>query len=66
MSPVQEYRCASEITNINGLAKSAYVLEGGHIRYRGTAQELKEKPELLHSAYLLREHSETEIEQASS
>ena len=37
-----------------GLAKSAYVLEGGRIRYRGTAQELKDNPELLHSAYLLR------------
>jgi branched-chain amino acid transport system ATP-binding protein len=37
-----------------GLAKSAYILEGGRIRYRGTAQELKEHPELLHSAYLLR------------
>ena len=37
-----------------GLAKSAYVLEGGRIRYQGTAQELKERPELLHSAYLLR------------
>jgi branched-chain amino acid transport system ATP-binding protein len=37
-----------------GLAKDAYVLEGGRIRYRGTAQELKDHPELLHSAYLLR------------
>lgn len=37
-----------------GLAKKAYILEGGRIRYSGTAQELKEKPELLHSAYLLR------------
>jgi branched-chain amino acid transport system ATP-binding protein len=35
------------------LANGAYVLEGGQIRYRGTAQELKEQPELLHSAYLL-------------
>ena len=48
-----------------GLAKSAYVLEGGVIRYRGTAQELQEKPELLHSAYLLRARSEAEIERAS-
>ena len=47
-----------------GLAKSAYVLEGGRIRYRGTAQELKEQPELLHGAYLLREHSATDIERA--
>jgi branched-chain amino acid transport system ATP-binding protein len=37
-----------------GLATSAYVLEGGRIRYRGTADELKSNPELLHSAYLLR------------
>jgi branched-chain amino acid transport system ATP-binding protein len=37
-----------------GLAKSAYVLEGGRIRYHGTAQELKDNPDLLHSAYLLR------------
>jgi len=37
-----------------GLAKNAYILEGGRIRYEGTAQELKDHPELLHSAYLLR------------
>jgi branched-chain amino acid transport system ATP-binding protein len=37
-----------------GLANAAYVLEGGRIRYRGTARELKENPETLHSAYLLR------------
>ena len=37
-----------------GLANRAFVLEGGRIRYNGTARELKEKPELLHSAYLLR------------
>ena len=37
-----------------GLARSAYVLEGGRIRYHGTAQELKTSPDLLHSAYLLR------------
>jgi branched-chain amino acid transport system ATP-binding protein len=37
-----------------GLANRAYVLGGGRIRYDGTAQELKEHPELLHSAYLLR------------
>ena len=38
-----------------GLAETAYVLEGGRIRYDGTAQRLKDEPELLHSAYLLRE-----------
>jgi branched-chain amino acid transport system ATP-binding protein len=34
------------------LAKSAYVLGNGRVRYHGTAEELKEHPELLHSAYL--------------
>ena len=37
-----------------GLAHRAYVLEGGRIRYEGTAKELTEQPELLRSAYLLR------------
>ena len=37
-----------------GVAQKAYVLEGGRIRYRGTAQALKNDPTLLHSAYLLR------------
>ena len=40
------------------LADSAYVLEGGRIVYRGTAKELKENPEKLHSAYLLRERGD--------
>jgi branched-chain amino acid transport system ATP-binding protein len=35
-----------------GLAKTAYVLEGGRIRYRGSAQELKDRPGVLRSAYL--------------
>jgi branched-chain amino acid transport system ATP-binding protein len=38
-----------------GLANSAYVLEAGRIRYHGTAAELRDNPELLQSAYLLRE-----------
>jgi branched-chain amino acid transport system ATP-binding protein len=38
-----------------GLAKTAYVLEGGRIRYHGSAQRLKDEPELLRSAYLLRD-----------
>jgi branched-chain amino acid transport system ATP-binding protein len=38
------------------LANAAYVLEGGRVRYSGTAAELSAQPELLHSAYLLREH----------
>ncbi|MBO0805599.1 MAG: ATP-binding cassette domain-containing protein [Nocardiopsaceae bacterium] len=37
-----------------GLAAGAYVMEGGVIRYSGTAAELKANPELLRSAYLLR------------
>jgi branched-chain amino acid transport system ATP-binding protein len=37
------------------VAKRAYVLEGGRVRYDGTAEELKAKPELLHSAYLLQD-----------
>jgi branched-chain amino acid transport system ATP-binding protein len=37
-----------------GLAETAYVIESGRIRYSGTAQELKDNPDLLRSAYLLR------------
>ena len=37
-----------------GLAKRAYVMEGGRLRFSGDAHELREKPELLHSAYLYR------------
>ena len=37
------------------LANTVYVLEAGRIRYHGTAAELRENPELLQSAYLLRE-----------
>jgi branched-chain amino acid transport system ATP-binding protein len=37
-----------------GLAKGAYVMEGGRIRFSGQARELRENPELLQSAYLLR------------
>jgi branched-chain amino acid transport system ATP-binding protein len=39
-----------------GVAESAYVLEGGRIRDHGSARELRDNPERLHSAYLLREH----------
>jgi branched-chain amino acid transport system ATP-binding protein len=38
-----------------GLAETAYVLERGRIHYHGTAQRLKDEPELLQSAYLLRD-----------
>jgi branched-chain amino acid transport system ATP-binding protein len=37
-----------------GLATNAYVMEGGVIRYSGTASELRDNPDLLRSAYLLR------------
>jgi branched-chain amino acid transport system ATP-binding protein len=36
------------------MSNRAYVMEGGRVQYSGTAQELRDKPELLHSAYLLR------------
>jgi branched-chain amino acid transport system ATP-binding protein len=36
------------------LATGAHVMEGGVLRYSGTAAELKARPELLQSAYLLR------------
>jgi branched-chain amino acid transport system ATP-binding protein len=36
------------------VATSAHVMEGGVLRYSGTAAELTARPELLHSAYLLR------------
>jgi branched-chain amino acid transport system ATP-binding protein len=41
-----------------GLAETAYVLENGRIHYSGTAQRLKDEPELLHSAYLLAGHAD--------
>jgi branched-chain amino acid transport system ATP-binding protein len=37
-----------------GLANRAYVMEGGDIQFSGLARELRDKPELLQSAYLLR------------
>ena len=37
------------------LAERAYVIENGRIVHHGTARELREHPERLHSAYLLRE-----------
>jgi len=40
------------------LANTAYVLEGGRIRYHGTTTELRDNPELLSSAYLLREQAD--------
>ena len=35
-----------------GLAKNAYVMERGRIRYSGDAAELKERPDVLQTAYL--------------
>ena len=46
------------------LATSAYVMEGGVIRYSGTASELRDSPDLLHSAYLLRGASPEAVEGA--
>ena len=40
------------------LAESAYVIEGGRIVYHGNASQLRDHPERLHSAYLLREQGE--------
>ncbi|HUY49323.1 MAG TPA: ABC transporter ATP-binding protein [Streptosporangiaceae bacterium] len=37
-----------------GLANRAYLMEGGRLRFSGLASELRAKPELLRSAYLLR------------
>jgi branched-chain amino acid transport system ATP-binding protein len=37
-----------------GLANRASLLQGGRIHYEGTARELQENPDLLHTAYLLR------------
>ena len=34
------------------LAETAYVIEGGQIRYAGAAQTLKDDPSLLQTAYL--------------
>ncbi len=46
------------------LATGAHVMEGGVLRYSGTAAELKDRPELLQSAYLLR-GSEVDASQPS-
>ena len=35
------------------LAQQAYVIEGGAIKYSGTAQELRENPDIVKAAYLL-------------
>ena len=43
------------------LANRAYIMHGGRIEFSGPASELREKPELLHSAYLLRIAAEPSI-----
>jgi branched-chain amino acid transport system ATP-binding protein len=40
-----------------GLATQAYVLDTGRIRNHGSAEELKTRPDVLHSAYLRHERS---------
>ena len=42
-----------------GLATHAYILEGGRIRFSGPASDLRDRPELLRSAYLLRGSQES-------
>jgi branched-chain amino acid transport system ATP-binding protein len=41
------------------LATRAYILEGGRIRFSGPASQLRDEPELLRSAYLLRGSKES-------
>lgn len=43
------------------LATRAYILEGGRIRFSGAASELRDQPELLRSAYLLRGSAESPV-----
>jgi branched-chain amino acid transport system ATP-binding protein len=37
-----------------GLANRAHIMEGGRLQFSGPATQLRENPELLHTAYLLR------------
>jgi branched-chain amino acid transport system ATP-binding protein len=45
------------VTLALGLANRAYIMEGGQLQFSGLASELRDNPELLHTAYLLR-HSD--------
>ena len=47
-----------------GLANRAYVMEGGAMRFSGHTAELREQPELLSSAYLLRGSGSDKVEPA--
>jgi branched-chain amino acid transport system ATP-binding protein len=42
------------VTVALGLANRAHIMEGGRLQFSGQAKELRENPELLHTAYLLR------------
>ena len=42
------------VTVALGLANRAHIMERGGIQFSGLAKELRENPELLHTAYLLR------------
>ena len=46
-----------------GLSNGVHIMEGGSLRYSGESSELKRKPELLESAYLLRGRHGAEVEQ---
>jgi branched-chain amino acid transport system ATP-binding protein len=48
-----------------GVSNSAYLIEGGKIRYHGTAAELREHPELLQSAYLLRDADDKVVDEVA-
>jgi branched-chain amino acid transport system ATP-binding protein len=47
------------------MSHHAYVMEGGHIQYTGPAQQLRDNPDQLHSAYLLRNTPQTAPHTAS-
>ena len=47
-----------------GLARHAYIMEGGLLRFSGQAADLREDPALLRSAYLLRGSDEAAAEHA--
>jgi len=49
-----------------GLANHAHIMEGGQLRFSGVARDLREKPELLRSAYLLRGSNSASVIGASS
>jgi branched-chain amino acid transport system ATP-binding protein len=46
------------------LANHTYVMEGGRLRFSGPAKDLRDQPDLLRSAYLLRGSQGTAAQQA--